>query len=243
MPQNVYDRQDFFESYIKLDRQVKGLQGAPEWPQLKSMLPNLNGLAVLDLGCGFGWFSRFARENGAEFVRAIDISERMLERAREMTSDDKIQYERANLEELRLAEGQYDVVFSSLAFHYIVNIAGLIKEIGIGLKSSGRLVCSIEHPIYTAPSRPRFIVDEETGSKSWPLDDYQKERLRTTNWLAPGIQKQHRTIGTYISAMLRNHLQLTDFIEWCPTEEELKRFPTRESEVVRPTFLLLGATK
>ncbi|KAI0852855.1 hypothetical protein F5Y00DRAFT_155744 [Daldinia vernicosa] len=135
MPQNVYDRQDFFENYIKLDRQVKGLHGAPEWPQLKSILPNLNGLVVLDLGCVFGWFSRFARENAAEFVRAIDISEKMLERAQEMTS----------------------------------------------------LICSIEHPIYTAPSRPRFIVDEETGSKSWPLDDYQKEGLRTTDWLAPGI--------------------------------------------------------
>ncbi|KAI1800082.1 putative methyltransferase [Daldinia bambusicola] len=243
MSQNNYDRQDFFENYIKLDRQVKGLEGAPEWAQLRAMLPDLNGLSVLDLGCGFGWFSRFARENGAELVRAIDISEKMLKGAGEMTSDDQIKYERADLEELRLAEGKYDLIFSSLAFHYVANIAGLIKEIGVGLKPSGRLVCSIEHPIYTAPSRPKFLGNEETGDKSWPLNNYQKEGPRISNWLAPGIEKQHRTVGTYINTMLRNNLQLTDFVEWCPTEEELKRVPTLESEVVRPTFLLLGATR
>ncbi|KAK6958304.1 hypothetical protein Daesc_001102 [Daldinia eschscholtzii] len=237
MPQNVYDRQDFFKNYIKLDRQVKGLEGAPEWPQLRAMLPDLNGLTVLDLGCGFGWFSRFARENGAKFVRAIDISEKMLERAEEMTSDDNIKYERANLEDLILAEGEYDLVFSSLAFHYVANIASLIKKIGIGLKPSGRLVCSIEHPIYTAPQRPKFIANEETGDKSWLLDNYQKEGPRITNWLAPEIEKQHRTIGTYINTILRNNMQLSDFIEWCPTEEELKRFPTRESEVNKQEIL------
>ncbi|KAI2620703.1 methyltransferase type 11 [Hypomontagnella submonticulosa] len=240
MSQNIYDQDEFFESYIKLDRQVRGLEGAPEWPQLQAMLPDLNGLAVLDLGCGFGWFSRFARENGAASVRAIDLSERMLCRAREMTNDDKIEYERANLEELTLLENQYDVVFSSLAFHYLVNLPALIMEISRSLKASGRLVFSIEHSIYTAPSKPDFVVDQETGNRFWPLDDYQKEGPRTTTWFVAGVQKQHRTVGTYINMLLSSGLQLTDFIEWCPSEEEHRRYPT---EVIRPTFLLMGATK
>ncbi|KAI1467564.1 S-adenosyl-L-methionine-dependent methyltransferase [Daldinia caldariorum] len=153
MLQSIYDQQDFFENYIKLDRRVKGLEGVPEWLQLKTMLPDLDGLTVLDLGCGFGRFSRFARENGSY--------------------GDQIRYERAGLEELRLGDDEYDLVFSSLAFHYAANIAGLIKEIGIVLKPSGRTVCSIEHSIYTAPSRPKFIVDEEAGGKSWLLDGYE----------------------------------------------------------------------
>ncbi|KAI0388158.1 methyltransferase type 11 [Hypomontagnella monticulosa] len=241
MSQNIYDQDEFFESYIKLDRQVLGLEGAPEWPQLKAMLPDLNGLAVLDLGCGFGWFSRFARENGALSVRAIDLSEKMLERARQMTDDDKIEYERANLEELGLAENQYDIVFSSLAFHYVANLPALIREISGSLKPSGRLVFSIEHPINTAPSKPAFQVDQETGNPFWPLDDYQKEGLRTTTWFVAGVQKQHRTAGTYINTLLSSGLQLTDYIEWCPTEEEDRRRYPRE--IIRPTFLLMGATK
>jgi len=36
MSQNVYDRADFFEQYIKLERQKKGLDGPPEWPGSKT---------------------------------------------------------------------------------------------------------------------------------------------------------------------------------------------------------------
>ncbi|KAI1375721.1 methyltransferase type 11 [Hypoxylon crocopeplum] len=243
MPQNIYDQNEFFENYIQLNRQVKGLAGAPEWPQLNAILPNLKGLSVLDLGCGFGWFSRFAIENGAVSVTAIDLSEKMLEKARDMTKDDKVKYERADLEELRLVEHQYDVVFSSLAFHYVANLQALISEVNKSLKPSGRLVFSIEHPIYTAPSKPSMVEDEETGRRFWPLDDYQKEGLRTTNWLVTGVEKQHRTIGSYINILLTSGLQLTDFVEWCPTEEDKKRRPGWEKEIARPTFLLMGATK
>ena len=65
MTQNIYDNDEFFAGYGQLPRSVEGLDGAPEWPALRAMLPDLHGLKVLDLGCGFGWFCRWAREQGA----------------------------------------------------------------------------------------------------------------------------------------------------------------------------------
>ncbi|MGU0056368.1 hypothetical protein ACVXG7_14120 [Enterobacter hormaechei] len=65
MAQNIYDNPAFFEGYAQLPRSVQGLNGAPEWPALKAMLPDLTGKAVVDLGCGYGWFCRAARELGA----------------------------------------------------------------------------------------------------------------------------------------------------------------------------------
>jgi 2-polyprenyl-3-methyl-5-hydroxy-6-metoxy-1,4-benzoquinol methylase len=65
MTQNIYDNPDFFEGYSQLSRSVRGLAGAPEWPALRTLLPDLHNLRVVDLGCGFGWFCRWARENGA----------------------------------------------------------------------------------------------------------------------------------------------------------------------------------
>jgi len=76
--QNIYDRPDFFEGYSQLDRSTEGLSGAPEWPALRAMLPDVRDLRVLDLGCGFGWFCRWAREHGAAEVLGLDLSERML---------------------------------------------------------------------------------------------------------------------------------------------------------------------
>jgi hypothetical protein len=52
MTQNIYDNVDFFERYSQLPRSVEGLEGAPEWPTLRALLPNVGGLRVLDLGCG-----------------------------------------------------------------------------------------------------------------------------------------------------------------------------------------------
>ena len=82
MTQNIYDDPGFFDEYARLERSVHGLDGAPEWPALRALLPDLRGLRVLDLGCGYGWFCRWARESGAARVVGIDVSERMLQRAR-----------------------------------------------------------------------------------------------------------------------------------------------------------------
>src|SRR5262245_7360764 len=65
MAQNIYDQPDFFAGYSQFQRSIEGLAGAPEWPTLCAMLPSLQGRRVLDLGCGFGAFARWARSAGA----------------------------------------------------------------------------------------------------------------------------------------------------------------------------------
>src|SRR5690349_13122357 len=100
MSQNIYDDPAFFEGYSQLSRSVQGLAGAAEWPAMQAMLPDLHGLKVVDLGCGFGWFCRWAREHGAANVLGLDLSENMLASARSATDDTAIRYERADLESL-----------------------------------------------------------------------------------------------------------------------------------------------
>ncbi|KAF8864701.1 hypothetical protein BDZ45DRAFT_796979 [Acephala macrosclerotiorum] len=78
MAQNVYEQENFFKEYIQLPCQVKGLDGTPEWPALKALIPDPKGSTFLDLGCGFGWISQWAQENGAIDV---EISENMLSKA------------------------------------------------------------------------------------------------------------------------------------------------------------------
>src|SRR5580700_11438611 len=114
MTQNIYDDPQFFEGYGRLPRSVEGLDGAPEWPALRALLPDLYGRKVLDLGCGYGWFCRWAREAGAAKVVGIDVSEKMLARARADTRDGAITYERADLESVELPPEAFDLVYSSL---------------------------------------------------------------------------------------------------------------------------------
>src|SRR5712671_1955205 len=102
MTQNVYDDDEFFAGYSRLARSVEGLDGAPEWPALRALLPDLSGRRVLDLGCGFGGFCRWARQQGAAHVLGIDVSERMLAQAGASTPDAAITYTRADMEHFEL---------------------------------------------------------------------------------------------------------------------------------------------
>ena len=108
MTQNIYDNPEFFAGYSNLDRSVEGLDGAAEWPSLRALLPDLRGRKVVDLGCGFGWFCRWARESGAARVLGFDVSEKMLQRATATTTDPAITYARADLEQLELPAAAFD---------------------------------------------------------------------------------------------------------------------------------------
>lgn len=240
MTQNIYDDPDFFTAYSRMRRSVEGLAGAPEWPSIRRLLPDLHDLRVVDLGCGYGWFCRWARKNGAAEVLGIDVSERMLARARSMTQDDAITYARADLEELDLPAASFDLAYSSLVFHYVVNLRGLFAAVRRALLPGGHLVFSIEHPIFMAPSRPGWVVDAE-GRRIWPVDGYLVEGPRATDWLVEGVVKQHRTMGTTLNTLIDLGFTISHVEEWGPTDEQIAEMPELAEERGRPMFLLIAA--
>jgi SAM-dependent methyltransferase len=242
MAQNIYDDPVFFARYGQLGRSVEGLAGAAEWPALRALLPDLRGLKIVDLGCGAGWFCRWAREHGAALVLGIDISGKMLERAEAMTADSAITYARADLEQLELPQAGFDLAYSSLALHYIENLEPLFSTIHRALVPGANFVFSIEHPIYMAPRNPGWIVDAN-GCRTWPVDSYQIEGKRITNWLADGVVKYHRTIGTTLNLLIRHGFTIRHVEEWGPSDAQIAAEPDLAEERERPIFLLIAAQR
>jgi SAM-dependent methyltransferase len=242
MAQNIYDQPEFFAGYSQLRRSVHGLAGAPEWPAIRALLPDLAGKRVVDLGCGFGWFARWARENGAASVLGIDLSDKMITRARGGTGDPAIEYRIADLESLALPEATFDLAYSALAFHYIVDFGRLVRTVQKALRPGAHFVFTIEHPIYMAPHRPGWSADEE-GRKSWPVNNYALEGPRTTDWLAKGVVKQHRTIGTTLNALIDSGFAIRHVEEWSPTAAQVAADPALAEEMERPMMLLVAALR
>lgn len=242
MAQNIYDREDFFAGYSQLGRSVEGLEGAAEWPALRAMLPDVGGLRVVDLGCGFGWFCRWVREHGAAQVLGLDLSEKMLARARAASSDTGIIYERADLDQLSLPQARFDLVYSSLAFHYVEDVLRLFETVHQALSPGGHFVFSTEHPIFMAPTNPGWSIDA-TGRKTWPVDQYLVEGPRSTDWLAKGVVKHHRTIGTTLNTLIRSGFTIDHVEEFCPTAEQIAAKPELAEELERPMFLLVSARR
>ena len=95
---NEYDNEAFFTQYARMPRSQGGLEAAGEWHQLKKLFPPLKDQTVLDLGCGYGWHCRYALEQGASRVLGIDLSEKMLTKARELGEAPDLSYRLSDLE-------------------------------------------------------------------------------------------------------------------------------------------------
>jgi len=242
MAQNIYDRPEFFARYSQLPRSVHGLDGAPEWPAIRALLPDLNRKRVVDLGCGFGWFSRWARQQGASHVLGLDLSENMIARAKADTSDSEIEYVITDLEHLEFPRASFDFAYSSLTLHYVENFAALMKTVYRGLVPGAYFVFTIEHPIYTAPTCPGWSIGED-GRKTWPVNRYSVEGARKTNWLANGVIKQHRTIATTLNTLISTGFNIRHVEEWTPAVDQITATPSLAAEVERPMILLVSAQR
>lgn len=242
MAQNIYDQPDFFAGYSQLPRQVLGLEGAPEWEAIRALLPDVQGARVADLGCGFGWASRWFRAAGAASVEGYDLSENMIARAKADTQDPAIAYHIADLEGLTLPEAQFDLVYSALTFHYIVDFTRLTGMIHRALVPGGRLVFTIEHPIYMAAAHPHWTEDED-HRPTWPVNGYADEGERRTDWFAPGVIKQHRKLATTLNTLTDAGFALLRLDEFAPTPEQIAAMPDLAVERERPMMLLVSAGK
>ncbi|MCT2407776.1 class I SAM-dependent methyltransferase [Chryseobacterium antibioticum] len=243
MKENKYDNASFFGQYEKMLRSQKGLEGAGEWHALKKMLPDFTKKDVLDLGCGFGWHCRYAVENGAKSVIGVDLSEKMLEKAKEINHLEGIEYVRKALEDVDYPSGKFDIILSSLTFHYIESFDIMAQNIYQWLKPGGHLVFSVEHPVFTAQGTQDWIYDENKEKRHWPVDHYFIEGKRNTTFLGEHLIKYHRTLTTYLNTLLKQGFKINEIIEPEPSEDLLNEFAEMKDELRRPMMLLISAEK
>jgi len=228
--QNIYDNPEFFAGYQKLRENPDNANVMEEKPALFSLAPDLAGKQVLDLGCGYGENCAAFRQLGAASVTGIDISRRMLEVAREKHPG--AEYLRMDMSDIAALPGKYDVVFSSLAVHYIANFDGLCAQVAALLNEGGHFVFSQEHPITTAPlSGPCYTNNEQGERLHYNLSDYARSGKRENAWIVDNVVKYHRTMAEVVNTLLDNGFVIRRMLE-----------PIRD-ETRKPNFLLVKAQK
>lgn len=242
MKENKYNEKSFFEKYGEMERSRKGLQGASEWPALRKILPDFTGKNVLDLGCGYGWHCKYAAEAGAEYILGTDISHKMLEKAKKENKHEKIKYQCIPMEDLDFPENTWDIVMSSLAFHYVKDYEILVENISRWLKKGGELVFSVEHPVFTAYGSQDWYYDEMGNILHFPVDNYYYEGKRQAIFLGEPVVKYHRTLTTYLNTLLQKGFLIQHVIEPQPPEEMMDMDGMKD-EMRRPMMLLVSARK
>lgn len=243
MKENKYDDETFFHQYSQMSRSTHGLQGAGEWHILKTMLPDFKGKNVLDLGCGFGWHCRYAVEQGATAVVGIDISRKMIERAKEQNASPQIEYACMAIEDFKFIPETFDVVISSLTFHYLESFTDICMKVHTCLKKGGAFVFCVEHPVFTAQGTQNWIYDSEGIPLYWPVDHYFAQGRRQAVFLGERVVKYHKTLTTYINGLLEVGFEITGLKEPEPSPALLETVPEMKNELRRPMMLLISAVK
>ncbi len=241
--QNIYDNPEFYAGYGKIRDNSDSANNREEKPALFELIGSVAGLDVLDLGCGYGENCLRFQEMGANRITGIDISEKMLKIAREQNGGPAISYLNMAMEDLETLKEQYDVIVSSLAFHYIKDYDDLLKKAAGRLKDGGLLVFSQEHPLTTAPLDGPQWIEKEEGTDHYRLTDYGRPGIRQVDWIVKGVVKYHRTFSQIVNGLARNGFWIQEMREPVPEEENFKAMPRLRREIHKPNFLIIKAVK
>ncbi|MBQ7905080.1 MAG: methyltransferase domain-containing protein [Spirochaetaceae bacterium] len=242
--QNIYDNEIFFAGYKKIRENQVNANNLFEIPALFSMMPNLKDKTILDLGCGFGEHCKGFVERGAKKVIGIDISEKMLEIAKQENADSKITYINMPMENIFELTEKFDIVISSLAFHYVEDFAGVVKNVYNLLNENGAFIFSQENPLCTCHSGGQRWTKDENGNKLYlNLSNYGIEGERESTWFVDDVKKYHRTFSSIINTLIETGFKIEKLIEPLPTEDLLKKYPDYKDLFHKPDFLLVKCTK
>ncbi|MDU8924568.1 class I SAM-dependent methyltransferase [Pasteurellaceae bacterium LIM206] len=249
MKTSVYDTEGFFELYQKLRSNPISLNEVVEKPTMLSLLPDLQGASLLDMGCGTGEHLQSYLQRGAAFVAGIDLSSAMLQQAElnlqklKNSAPHFALYQLAMEDLNRLPHKDFDVITSSFAFHYVEHFPQLLTRIHQKLKPDGYLIFSQEHPIVTAyRGGDRWEKDECKRQVAYRLNFYREEGERDRSWFKQPFKTYHRTTATIVNNLIQAGFMIERMAE--PMLAQQPQWQQEFSDLRhRPVLLFIKAKK
>ncbi|HUC79158.1 MAG TPA: class I SAM-dependent methyltransferase [Candidatus Saccharimonadales bacterium] len=173
-----------------------------EKPAMYSLLPNLDSMSVISLGCGSGEDCNYLAKHGASKVTGIDISTGMIEIAKK--SYPMYQFQVMDMENLAFGDSSFDFAYSSLAIHYLEDWSKVFKEVYRVLKPGSYFLFSCNHPVTTAmeviQDDGRMKIQQLSYTKNYQTNkvsikgDYLKRRPLPSHVTLP-VTTWHKPIG------------------------------------------------
>lgn len=182
-------------------------------PTFRSLWGDIRGLRVLDAGCGGGWLTRLAAQQGAH-VDGVDFSAALIAWAREVNADTSARHHVMNLCDLSaFGDGRFDLLISHCCLQDVRDYRAALREMSRTLRADGRFIISVVHP-WTwqdgAHWGPRAPGELFTGF----IEDcrYLEERF-------DGPTMFHRPMAVYAAALSDAGLGIRGILEPRPGDE------------------------
>ena len=217
------------------------------------LIGTVEGKRVCDLACGEGYFSRTLAERGA-LVTGVDISNVLLEHARQRALAQQragnlpITYIHDDAQSLtKIADQSFDVVVCNMALMDIPDIERTLSAVHRVLSAGGSFAFAILHPCFESP----FHIPES------PIEINQNGEfvaVRVMHYLEEGywnsggdgmrgrVGAYHRTISTYVNALLSSGFQITGMAEPAVAQGKYQDLASQKDSKIPPLLVVEGTT-
>jgi demethylmenaquinone methyltransferase/2-methoxy-6-polyprenyl-1,4-benzoquinol methylase len=133
----------------------------------------------LDLGCGTGWAVRHVLQllQGEGRFIGIDISKKMIERAKAMTKGQKNAiFHNASSEDLPLQNNYFDNIICTFSFHHYLSPSTALSEIARVLKPKGRLfILDVTPDDFITTCLDKFLLRmQKEHVKQYSTDEFKQ---------------------------------------------------------------------
>lgn len=174
-----------------------------EKPAMYALLPELAGKSVLSIGCGSGEDSQYLKDHGANKSVGVDISEKMIEIARNSHPD--CEFTVMDMESLKFENESFDMAYSSLALHYIENLDSAMSEVWRVLKPGGYFIFSCDHPVNSA-----LEISIDNGQEIIKKLEKHKDRVKGKHTITGDYLGKKKIVGPKDFAVNAWHRSLGD---------------------------------
>jgi SAM-dependent methyltransferase len=221
------------------------------------VLPPVNGLRGLDIGCGEGSNTRELARRGAR-MHAIDVAPTFIRHARDAERAEAlgIAYNVADATDLPFGSGSFDFATAFMSMMDMADHGRALCEAARVLRPDGFLQFSILHPCFVPPHR-RVLRNPDRTTRAIEIAGYfdatdgridtwwltnvpQEERDRTEPFRVPRF---HRTLSGWVDLILEAGLVIERLTEPCVSVELAEAEPVLEDTRVAPPFLHIRVIK
>jgi ubiquinone/menaquinone biosynthesis C-methylase UbiE len=226
-------------------------------PAFFEMLPEVDGLSGLDVGCGEGHNTRLVAERGARMT-GIDVSETFIRYAKEAEDVHPlgIDYGLASAAELPFEAAGFYFVTAFMSLMDIPETERVLAEVFRVLRPGGFFQFSITHPCFDTPHR-RNLRDESGHTYAVEVAEYFVGREgEVKEWLfsaAPPDVKEGlapfripvfmRTLSSWLDRLVESGFVLERFGEPYPSDEAVRERPGLQDARIVACFLHVRARK
>lgn len=174
---------------------------------VKARFQRFCGEKVLDLGCGYGFYTDYFRRIGAN-ATGIDGSEKMIEIAKKYYPDTEF-YVMDITTPLNFENDHFDLVFSNQVMMDIENVDLVFSQCKRILKTGGTFYYSIVHPAFY----DCHWQEDKNGYRYAKVMDKYIMPYQLTNEFWGETVHFHRPLSYYLNAAARNGFALKETCE------------------------------